>query len=233
VEEGRTVYDNIKKSIAFILPTNGGQAGIIVASILLGSMLPITPVQILWVNMVTAVTLALALAFEPSEGSVMQRPPRDPREHLLTRYLIWRIGFVSLILILGTFGLFALERASGASLQSARTIAVNTLVVFEIFYLFSSRFLIDPALNRKGILGNSYALAAVIAVAFFQMAFTYLPPLQRLFDTVPISAAAWWRIVLAALSVLVLVELEKFVVRASLGARREAASGPRTARSRS
>lgn len=220
VEEGRTVYDNIKKSITFILPTNGGQAGIIIAAILLGSMLPITPVQILWVNMITAVTLALALAFEPSEGAVMKRPPREPKEPLLTRYMIWRIAFVSIILILGTFGLFSHERSAGASLELSRTIAVNTLVVFEIFYLFSTRFLLDFSLNRKGIFGNSYVLAAVIGVTGFQMLFTYFPPLQRVFHTAAISPAAWRNIVLVALTVLILVELEKFIVRTFISGRK-------------
>jgi magnesium-transporting ATPase (P-type) len=213
VEEGRTVYDNIKKSITFILPTNGGEAGIIIAAILLGRMLPITPVQILWVNMVTAVTLALALAFEPPEGAVMKRLPRDPKEPLLTRYLVWRICFVSLILIIGTFGLFSLERLAGAPLQLARTIAVNTLVVFEIFYLFNSRFLLEFSLSRNGFFGNSYALGAVIGVICLQMAFTYFPPLQHLFDTVPLSPEAWVHVILVGLSVLVLVELEKLVAR--------------------
>ena len=213
VEEGRTVYDNIKKSISFILPTNGGEAGIIIMAILLGRMLPITPVQILWVNMVTAVTLALALAFEPPEGAVMKRLPRDPKEPLLTRYLLWRIGFVSLILIIGTFGLFALERSAGASLPLARTIAVNTLVMFEIFYLFNARFLMDFSLSRSGLFGNGYALGAVIGVICLQMAFTYFPPLQHLFDTVPLRPGLWVHVILVGLSVLVLVELEKYIAR--------------------
>ncbi|MEA1888948.1 MAG: cation-transporting P-type ATPase, partial [Pseudomonadota bacterium] len=142
VEEGRTVYDNIKKAILFILPTNGGEALIILAAILFGfQQLPLTPVQILWVNMVTAVTLALALAFEPPEQNVMQRPPRDAREPILTPYLIWRVAFVSIILMTGTFGLFLREMEQGVSIEHARTVAVNTLVMFEIFYLFNSRYI--------------------------------------------------------------------------------------------
>ncbi len=230
VEEGRTVYDNIKKSIAFILPTNGGEAGIIIVSILLGRMLPITPVQILWINMVTAVTLALALAFEPPEGAVMKRWPRDPKEPLLTRYMIWRIGFVSLILIIGTFGLFFLERAAGAPIALARTIAVNTLVMFEVFYLFNSRFLVDFSLSRNGLFGNSYVLAAVLGVICLQMAFTYFPPLQHLFDTVPLSPGLWVHVILVGLSVLVLVELEKYVARTFfLQTKRPASPGSRPA----
>ncbi|MEA2094976.1 MAG: HAD-IC family P-type ATPase, partial [Pseudomonadota bacterium] len=213
VEEGRTVYDNLKKAILFILPTNGGEALTIIAAILLGRMLPITPVQILWVNMITAVTLALALAFEPAERNIMQRPPRDPREPVLTGLFIWRITFVSLILVTGTFGLFLWEREQGASIELARTVAVNTLVMFEIFYLFNSRYIKANVLNFDGLLGNRYALIAVGVLIVFQLCFTYLGPMQALFGTAAIELTMWVRIVLVASSVLFLVELEKAVIR--------------------
>lgn len=213
VEEGRTVYENIKKAIMFILPTNIGEAGIIITAILLGRMLPITPVQILWVNMITAVTLALSLAFEPSESNVMMRPPRNPEEPILTPFLIWRIGFVSLVLVAGTFGLFAWERMNGGSIESARTIAVNTLVMFEVFFLFSTRYLKASVLKLEGLLGNGYILGAVLVVVGFQLLFTYTPLLQHLFGTVDIGLKAWGRILLVAPSVLFLVELEKAIFR--------------------
>jgi len=213
VEEGRTVYDNLKKAILFILPTNGGEALTIIAAILLGRMLPITPVQILWINMITAVTLALALAFEPAERNIMQRPPRDPREPLLTGMFIWRITFVSLILVAGTFGLFLWEREQGASIELARTVAVNTLVMFEIFYLFNSRYIKENVLNLNGLLGNRYALIAVGVLIVFQLCFTYLGPMQTLFGTAAIDLVTWMRIVMVASSVLFFVELEKAVIR--------------------
>jgi potassium/sodium efflux P-type ATPase len=213
VEEGRAVYDNIKKALMFILPTNGGEAGIIVAAILFGRMLPITPVQILWINMITAITLALSLAFEPPEAGVMMRPPRDPKEPVLTTFLAWRIGFVSLILIIGTFWLFSWERLNGASIEYARTVAVNTLVGFEIFYLFNTRYLSQTTLTREGIFGNAYALVAVGIVIVFQMALTYVTPMQKLFGTDAIRFASWARIAAVSSSVLFLVELEKFVFR--------------------
>ncbi|MBN4076648.1 cation-transporting P-type ATPase [Mariprofundus ferrooxydans] len=213
VEEGRTVYDNLKKSIMFILPTNGGEACIIIAAIVMGTMLPITAAQILWVNMITAVTLALALAFEPPEQHVMQRPPRDPGEPILSGFLIWRISFVSLIIVIGTFGLFLWEQAHGTSLEASRSVAVNTLVMFEIFYLFSSRFLIAPSLTREGLIGNRYVLYAIALLIVFQLAFTYLPPMQLMFGTADMSAEAWLRVVIVASSVLFLVELEKYVLR--------------------
>jgi len=217
VEEGRTVYDNLKKAIMFILPTNGGEALMVVLAIALGRLLPITPVQILWVNMITAVTLALALAFEPPERNVMRHPPRDPREPLLSRFLIWRIVFVSLILVAGTFGLFLWEREHGMPIDTARTVAVNTLVMFEMFYLFNCRFIADPVLNRAGLLGNRYVLLAIGLLVLFQLAFTYLGPMQTLFRTTALDAATWARIVLVAASVLVLVEVEKAVLRRFAG----------------
>jgi magnesium-transporting ATPase (P-type) len=219
VEEGRTVYDNIRKAILFILPTNGGEALVILGAILLGfHQFPLTPVQILWVNMITAVTLALALAFEPPEPNVMRRPPRDPAQPVLSGLFLWRIGFVSLILMSGTFGLFIWDIEAGASIEHARTVAVNTLVMFEIFYLFNSRYIMEPVLNREGLFGNRYILMAVVLLLLFQLAFTYLPPLQTLFGTTAIDAGVWGRIVLVASSVLLLVELEKALVRRFLPA---------------
>ncbi|GAB4345429.1 MAG: cation-transporting P-type ATPase [Gammaproteobacteria bacterium] len=212
VEEGRTVFDNLKKAIIFILPTNGGEALALIAAILLGMQLPITPVQILWVNMITAVTLALALAFEPAEANVMRRPPRDPHEPLLSRLLVWRIAFVSVILVSGTFGLFLWDLSAGYDLDHARTVAVNTLVMFEIFYLFNSRYLTASVLSRKGLTGNRWALMAVALLLFFQMLFTYFPPMQTLFATQGLLLEQWVMIVLVASSVLFLVEAEKWLM---------------------
>ncbi|HED34479.1 MAG TPA: cation-transporting P-type ATPase [Gammaproteobacteria bacterium] len=214
VEEGRTVYDNLKKAILFILPTNGGEALIILAAILSGfHQLPLTPVQILWVNMVTAVTLALSLAFEPPEKNVMQRPPRDAHEPMLTSHLIWRIAFVSIILMSGTFGLFIWEMERGMSIEYARTVAVNTLVIFEIFYLYNSRYIKNPVFNWAGLTGNRYVIIAIFVLMIFQLNFTYLESMQSLFGTVAIDVSTWLRILLVSSSVLFLVELEKFFIR--------------------
>ncbi len=214
VEEGRTVYDNLKKAILFILPTNGGEALIILAAIAFGfQQMPLIPVQILWVNMVTAVTLALSLAFEPPEQNVMSRPPRDAHEPILTSYLIWRVAYVSIILMAGTFGLFLWEMEQGVSIEHARTVAVNTLIMFEIFYLFNSRYITDSILNWEGIAGNRYVLIAIAILIILQLGFTYLAPMQALFGTTAIDFTIWLRIVLVASSVLFLVELEKYVVR--------------------
>lgn len=216
VEEGRTVYDNLKKAILFILPTNGGEALMLISAILLGQALPITPVQILWVNMITAVTLALALAFEPPESKVMHRPPRDAGEPILSSLIVWRILFVSTIIVIGTFGLFLYYRETGVSLDYARTVAVNTLVLFEIFYLFSTRFMREPVLNRHGLLGNRYVIWAIGVLLLMQLLFTYTPPAQTLFQTTDLELATWGIMIPVATSVLILVELEKAFIRRKL-----------------
>lgn len=214
VEEGRTVYDNLKKAILFILPTNGGEALIILAAIVLGfQQLPLTPVQILWVNMVTAVTLALSLAFEPPEQKVMHRQPRNAQEPMLTKHLVWRVAFVSVILMVGTFGIFLWDLQQGASIEHARTVAVNTLVMFEIFYLFNSRYITAPVFNWAGFTGNRYVLISIALLMLFQLGFTYLAPMQTLFGTTAINFKLWLLILLIASSVLFLVELEKYFMR--------------------
>lgn len=213
VEEGRTIHDNLKKAILFILPTNGGQAGTIIIAMLFGLTLPITPVQILWVNMVTAVTLALTFAFEPPEGDVMHRPPRRPNEPLLSAFLIWRIGFVSLILIAGTLGMFIWESHQEVPLESARVAAVNTLVVGQIFYLFSARHMTAPSLTLPGLAGNPTAYLAIAVIAVLQLLFTYFPPMEYFFGTAPITLDAWVRIIAIGVLIFLAVELEKAILR--------------------
>lgn len=213
VEEGRTVYDNLKKSIVFILPTNGGEALTVVAAVALGRLLPITAAQILWINMITAVTLSLSLAFEAGERDVMRRSPRRRDDPILSRFLLWRIAFVSTILVAGTFGMFLWQREHGASIEFARTAAVNTLVMFEIFYLFNARFLLAPSFNRDGIFGSRPVLIAIGLVVLFQLLFTYAPPMQFLFQTEAVDALTWAEIVVISSTVFFLVEAEKYVLR--------------------
>jgi magnesium-transporting ATPase (P-type) len=217
VEEGRTVYDNLRKSILFILPTNGGECLLLIAAILIGTELPITALQILWVNMITTVALDLALAFEPAEPGTMRRPPRPPDEPLLTRHLLWLAGLVSLLILAAAFGGFLWYRAGGAELELARTVAVNTVVFCELFYLFSCRSLTEPALTRKGLLGSPIVLGAVGAVVLFQLLYTYAPPLQVLFDSRPLAAADWLFVLIAAGLVLPIVDLAESRIRRRSG----------------
>jgi len=213
VEEGRTVYANLTKSIAFILPTSAGEASIIVLAVLLGMALPLTPVQILWVNMITTVTLALALAFEPPERDIMKVPPRKPGAPLLSAFLVWRILFVTVVLIAGTFTLFIVAQSGDGDVAHARTVAVTTVVMFEIFYLFNTRYLSAPVLTPAGLFGNRWVLLAVAVTVLLQLAFIYAPPMQFLFDSRPLSVADWGRILAVSVSILLLVEAEKWAIR--------------------
>ncbi len=213
IEEGRTVYDNLRKTILFMMPTNGGEAGTLVTAIALGMTLPILPVQILWVNMVTAVTLSLALVFEPMEAGVMRRAPRDPGEPIFSRYFLWRTAFVSVVVSAGTLGIFLWEQSQGASLDVARTAAVNTLVAFEAFYLLNARFLLAPSTPLAALKGNPYVPLMILLVIIFQLFYTYAPFMQALFHSAALGPEAWLRVVLIGLSVYVLVECEKWVVR--------------------
>jgi magnesium-transporting ATPase (P-type) len=219
VEEGRTIYDNLVKTILFILPTNGAESLVVItAVVVLFEALPITPIQILWVNMVTSVTLALALAFEPTEEHVMERPPRDPAEPILSGYLIWRIVFVSVIIAAAVLLLYHLRLTAGTGINEARTVAVNTLVAGELVYLFNTRFLSGSSLGFKVLRGNRPALVASAVLMALQLGFTYWGPAQGLFGTASIPAAEWINILGAALVVFLLVEAEKAIIRA---ARRE------------
>lgn len=212
VEEGRTVYDNLRKAIVFILPTNVGEALIILAAVAAGMALPITPVQILWVNMITAVTLALALAFEPGEADLMQRPPRDPAEPLIDRFLLWRVVFVSLLLLVASFALFLWELGMGATTEVARTAAVNVLVVGEVAYLVSVRRLQQSALAANALPGLGPALIAITVVMLAQLAFTYVAPMQTLFGSAALDAASWSRVTAAGFGIFVAVEAEKWLL---------------------
>ncbi len=215
VEEGRGVFDNLTKFIVWTLPTNMGEGLVILVAIVLGSALPILPLQILWINMTTAVALGLMLAFEPKERGIMLRPPRDPDKPLLTGGLVLRIMLVSALLVGGSWWLYEWERANGAEIAEARTAALNLFVVVQAFYLWSCRSLTGSAW-RLGVFSNPWIIGGVIAQALLQAAITYLPVLNEAFHTAPIDAAVWLRIfVLASLASLV-VALEKRVRRAPL-----------------
>jgi magnesium-transporting ATPase (P-type) len=213
VKEGRTVYDNIKKAIVFIMPTNGGEAGMVLVAILFGMTLPITPVQILWVNMVTAVTLALALAFEKAEPGAMRRQPRDSREPILSGFMLWRIAFVSLLLTGGPLALFLWESARGVSIEESRAVAVNALVAGEMAYLFNCRYLLAPIRTWQDFTGNPYVLLTIAILAVIQIIFTYLPFMQSVFGVVAIDATAWARIIGFGILLFAAVEIEKVLIR--------------------
>jgi magnesium-transporting ATPase (P-type) len=211
VREGRTAYDNIKKVISWTLPTNAGEAMAIVAALLLGMSLPVTPIQILWVNLVTATTLGVALAFEPTEENTMRRPPRPRGESLISRALAWHILLVSMLFLAGVFGIFTLALERGHSLELARTMALNTLVVLEIFYLFFIRNIHGTSLTWAAARGTPVIWGAVVVVTAAQFAITYWSPLQRIFRTQSIPFGEGVLIVGIGVAVFVLLEVEKQV----------------------
>ncbi len=210
VEEGRGVFDNLTKFITWTLPTNLGEGLVILVAIALGAALPILPTQILWINMTTAVALGLMLAFEPKESGIMTRPPRNPGQALLTRPLIQRILLVSALLVAAAWYLFEWELANGATLPEARTAAVNLFVVVEAFYLFSCRSL-THSVWRIGFFSNRWLILGVTVQAVAQLALTYLPAMNTLFQTAPIGAMAWLRIFAIAAGVSILVGVDKWL----------------------
>jgi cation-transporting P-type ATPase F len=208
VEEGRNVFDNLTKFIVWTLPTNMGEGLVILVAILIGATLPILPTQILWINMTTAVALGLMLAFEPKEPGLMSRPPRAPDRPLLTWTLTLRILLVSTLLVAGTWWVFELELAGGASVAEARTAAVNLFVAVELFYLFSCRSLTRSAW-RIGVFSNRWVILGVLVQTAGQLAITYVPVMNGLFHTAPISLESWLRILGIALLASVVVAVDK------------------------
>ncbi|NTW60873.1 MAG: HAD-IC family P-type ATPase, partial [Nitrospirae bacterium] len=210
VEEGRGIFDNLTKFIVWTLPTNIGEGLVILAAVFAGVTLPILPVQILWINMTTAVLLGLMLAFEPKEPGIMTRPPRDPKMPILTGVLIWRLFIVGLLLLVGAFGLFEWELKTGASVAEARTVAVNVFVLVEVFYLFNCRSL-TQSMFRLGLFTNPLLFGGVAIMLVLQVMFTYLPAMNLMFHSAPISFGAWGRILAVSVFASLVVGVEKWL----------------------
>jgi cation-transporting P-type ATPase F len=208
VEEGRGVFDNLTKFIVWTLPTNFGEGLVLLAAILAGTVLPILPVQILWINMTTGVVLGLMLVFEPKERDLMKRPPRDPDEPILTGRLQWRILLVSVVTLGGCFLLFNHELGRGAELAEARTVAVNVFVMVEVFYLFNCRSLCRPV-SSVGLFSNRWLVGGVVVMIGLQLVFTYAPFMHAMFHSAPVTARSWLAIVAVGAVCHVLVALEK------------------------
>ena len=220
VREGRIVYDNLVKVVGWALPTNGGQAMAIVAAVLLGVNMPMTPAQILWVNMVTGVTLGLVFAFDPAEPGVMERSPRDPRAPILSSLLAWRTALVSALFCVVVFAVFFWALKRGEEIEHAQTFAVNAMVGLEIAYLFSVRLRHSAPFDFRGIRLTRALLIGVGAVVVLQILFTYLPPLEILYDTRPIDWPDMGVAALAAIGLILVLELEKAIRIGLFGAGR-------------
>jgi calcium-translocating P-type ATPase len=213
VHEGRTVHDNIRKVVAWTLPTNGGEALTVVAALLFGLVLPMSAVQILWVNLVAEAALGLALAFEPAEPDVMRRPPRRRDEPLLSRFLLWRVLLVSLLFAGASLGVFFAALHAGRDLETARTLVVNTLVALQVFYLFNVRSLHSAAVTLRGALGTPAVLWALGAIVAAQLVFTYAPFMHAWFGSRPVAAIDAALVVLLGAVLMLLLEAEKLVWR--------------------
>jgi len=209
VREGRTVYDNIKKVISWTLPTNAGEALPIMVALLFGMALPITPVQILWVNLITAVTLGIALAFEPAEQHTMHRPPRPRNEPLLTGAWAWQITLIAALFTLSVFGIYTYAIDIGYPVELARTMAMNTLVVLEIFNLFFIRNIYGTSLTWEAVRGTRVLWLSLLVVILSQLAITYLPPLQTVFETRAIPLKDGLIVLAIGAAMFIITETEK------------------------
>ena len=210
VEEGRGVFDNLTKFIVWIIPTNLGEALMLLSTIVLGLPLPLLPLQLLWINL-TDTLLGLSLAFEPKEGDVMSRPPRDPKRPLLTFSLIMRTGLVSLIMVAGGLSVFLWElRIEQAGLVAARTAVINVVVLVQIVYLFNCRSL-HHSVFAIGLFTNRWTILGAVAMLGAQLLFTYAPVMNNLFHSAPLHAESWLRIAGVAAIAFVAVEFEKWI----------------------
>lgn len=226
VEEGRRVYDNLVKSLAFVLPTNIGEALIILVAVaffpVVGGaiLMPMLPVQVLWINLVATVALALPLAFEAMEPGLMRRRPRDPRESVLNRFVMFRTLVVAILMTIGGIALFLLEHntmlAAGATpelaLAVAQTTAVTTVILFQIFYLIQCRTLHDSVF-RIGLWTNPYVFAGIVLLLVLQAGFVYIPSMNSLFSSAPLGWEQWLRATLVAVAVLPVITIEKTIRR--------------------
>ena len=218
VEQGRTVYANIKKVVSWTLPTNAGEALTIIVAMLAGLPYPITPVQILWVNMITAVTLGMALAFEPTDKDTMKKPPRPRGQALIQPALVWQIMLVGSLFFLAVFSIYQYAIEAGHEVEYARTQAMNMLVGLEIFYLFFIRTMHRRSITLSGIRGTRVVWSAVGFVVIAQLAICYIPVLQTVFGTRAPDTTDNLLILLTGIVMLIVLEMEK-VIRLNVYAR--------------
>ncbi len=211
IEEGRDVYSKIQKIILWTLPTNGGQGLSIVLAVLLGITLPLVPLQILWLNTVTAIGLGVPITMEPKERGILKRPPRPPKESILVPLIKRRIVFVSLLIVAGAYLTFFLKMGRDGDLTAARTVALNTIVFFQIFYLFNSKSMYEYV--YKDLLSNKYMLLGIGIVMLLQLLITYNGALNSVFSTAPLRAVDWLMIIVVSSTVFFLIELEKYLYK--------------------
>ncbi len=214
IAEGRRIYDNLRKSIVFLLPTNGAQSLVILVAVVFGLALPITSVQVLWVNMVTAVTLSLALAYEPAERGIMRRPPRATGGPIIDRRELGFVLVVSLVIGGAAMGVFYGVVAAGEDIEVARTEAVLMLALGQLAYLFNCRFLSRSSLTLDVLRGNRAVWWSAIALIVLQVIYTYVPFMNVLFDSRPLAATSWILPIVVSIGIFLAVEALKAALRA-------------------
>ena len=213
IAEGRRIYDNLRKSVVFLLPTNGAQSLVILVAVLFGLTLPLTPVQVLWVNMVTAVTLSLALAYEPAERGIMTRPPRPTGGSIVSGRELGFVLIVSLLIGGATLAVFGLALARGTDIDIARTEAVSTLAFGQLAFLLNCRFLSRSSLTADVLRGNPVLWWSALALVVLQVLYTYVPALNRLFGSEPLDAIGWLVPIGASIAIFFAVEALKALRR--------------------
>jgi Ca2+-transporting ATPase len=215
VEEGRVVYDNIRKVVLFLVSCGLGELVAILVTIAMGIPIPYIPAQILWLNLVTNGLQDVALAFEPGEKGVLDRPPRKPKEGILSSLMIQRTFLMGAVLAAGTLFVFISGLNSGVPLERARTVALTTMVFFQFYQALNCRS------ETKSIFSMSpmsypFLLYAMIAAFFAQLAVLYVPALQWIFRTVPLTMTEWLEIVLVTVTIIIAVEMDKWIRRRKL-----------------
>lgn len=215
IHEGRRIYDNLRKSVVFLLPTNGAQSLVILVAVVFGLALPLSPVQVLWVNMVTAVTLSLALAYEPAEPGIMSRAPRSSGGSIIS---MRELGFVLIVSVLiggATLAAFAIARGAGTDLDGSRTVAVSVLALGQLAFLLNCRFLTRSSLTLDVLRGNRIIWWSAGALLALQLIYTYVPFMNALFESRPLALQAWLLPIGFAVAIFLAVEGLKALRRSS------------------
>ena len=213
VEEGRRIFDNLQKTVIFLLPTNGAQSLVILVAVLFGFALPLAPVQILWINLITAVTLGLALAYEPAEPDLMLRPPRDPRTPILERRYLAHIAYASVLIAGAALLAFQIAQNRGLSQSQAQTWAVTTLAIAQSAYLLNSRYLRKSSLRVEVLTTNRVVWVVIAVLLALQVLFVYAPFMNTWFDSAPIGPDGWIIPFGLAVATFVLIEIGKAIQR--------------------
>jgi Ca2+-transporting ATPase len=212
VEEGRVVFDNIRKVTLFLIPTGFAAILSILFAMVLDLPIPYVAAQLLWINLVTNGLQDVALAFEPAERDVLKRKPRDPKEGIMSRLMIERSLLVGVLISFGVIFNFSSALREEVSIERARTVAVTTMVLFQFFQAWNSRSELQSVF-RINPLSNPFLFYSMVAAFLAQLAVIYVPALQWVFRTEPLSGGEWLQLVLIALSVVAAVEIDKAIRR--------------------